>query len=126
MKQILKPMLLTAVVAIVGLFTGCSSSLDPNTFTTEVGMEDTSNFWSGNSASSILTIRSNSADKIQVTNVKINNGQCGYKDRYNSEIKFPQHFKMGNVLKVYLKCGYSNVVQVDVETDQGTASYSFQ
>ena len=23
-------------------------------------------------------------------------------------------------------CGYNNVVRVDVETDQGTASYSFQ
>ncbi len=42
-------------------------------------------------------------------------------------LEYPQHFKMGQRLRLKLTdCSYSNVVQVDVETDKGTASYSFQ
>lgn len=126
MKKLIKPILLSSILSALGLaLFGCSSGLDPNTFSAEINVEDTSNFWSGNSSATVLKIRSNVADDVEVTNVKINNGQCGYADRYNTEIKFPQHFKMGNISKLYLKCSYNNVIQVDVETTNGTASYSF-
>ena len=118
---------LLAVTAAAGiLLTGCSSSLDPNTFTVELNVEDTSNWYAQNQTATVLTIRSNSPDNIDATNVSINNGQCSY-EGYRREIQYPQIFKMGQVLKLQLTgCGYNNVVQVDVETEQGTASYSFQ
>ncbi|OTG78533.1 hypothetical protein B9T23_00085 [Acinetobacter terrae] len=118
---------LLAVTAAAGiLLTGCSSSLDPNTFTVELNVEDTSNWYAQNQTATVLTIRSNSPDNIDATNVSINNGQCGY-EGYRRKIQYPQIFKMGQVLKLQLTgCGYNNVVQVDVETEKGTASYSFQ
>jgi len=126
MKQFLKP-ILVAVTAIVSMmFVGCSSSLDPNTFTVELDVKDTSNWYAQNQSATVLTIRSNSTDPIDVTNVLINNGECGY-EGYRRSLEYPQHFKMGLRLRLKLTgCGYNNVVRVDVETDQGTASYSFQ
>ncbi|QIC67959.1 hypothetical protein [Acinetobacter schindleri] len=118
---------LLAVTATTGMMlTGCNSSLDPNTFTVELNVEDTSNWYAQNQTATVLTIRSNSPDNIDATNVSINNGQCSY-EGYRREIQYPQIFKMGQVLKLQLTgCGYNNVVQVDIETKQGTASYSFQ
>jgi hypothetical protein len=126
MKQFLKP-ILVAVTAIVSMmFVGCSSSLDPNTFTVELDVKDTSNWYAQNQSATVLTIRSNSTDPIDVTNVLINNGECGY-EGYRRSLEYPQHFKMGLRLNLKLTgCGYDNVVRVDVETEKGTASYSFQ
>lgn len=127
MNILIKPILLTTFFAASGwMLSGCSSSLDPNTFTVELNVEDTSNWYAQNQTVTVLTIRSNSPDNIDATNVSINNGQCSY-EGYRREIQYPQIFKMGQVLKLQLTgCGYNNVVQVDVETEQGTASYSFQ
>lgn len=117
-------MAVTATVSM--MFVGCSSGLDPNTFTVELDVKDTSNWYAQNQSASVLTIRSNSADPIDVTNVLINNGECDY-EGYRRSLEYPQHFKMGLRLSLKLTgCGYNNVVRVDVETDQGTASYSFQ
>ncbi|RZG77513.1 MULTISPECIES: hypothetical protein [Acinetobacter] len=126
MKQYLKPILLAVTVVAGMMLSGCSSSLDPNTFTVEMNVVDTSNWYAQNQAANVITIRSNSPDPINVTNVLINNGECSY-EGYRRSLEYPQHFKMGLRLRLKLTgCGYDNVVRVDVETEQGTASYSFQ
>ncbi len=126
MNQYLKPILMAVTATVSMMFVGCSSGLDPNTFTVELDVKDTSNWYAQNQSASVLTIRSNSADPIDVTNVQINNGECSY-EGYRRSLEYPQHFKMGLRLSLKLTgCGYNNVVRVDVETDQGTASYSFQ
>ena len=126
MNTFFKSTLLAVTAATGMMLTGCSSSLDTNTFTVELNVEDTSNWYAQNQTATVLTIRSNSPDNIDATNVSINNGQCSY-EGYRREIQYPQIFKMGQVLKLQLTgCGYNNVVQVDVETEQGKASYSFQ
>ena len=126
MKQYLKPILLAVTVVAGMMLSGCSSSLDPNTFTVEMNVVDTSNWYAQNQAANVITIRSNSPDPINVTNVLINNGECSY-EGYRRSLEYPQHFKMGLRLRLKLTgCGYDNVVRVDVETEKGTASYSFQ
>ena len=126
MKQLLKPLLLAVTTTTGIMLSGCNAGLDPNTFTVELDVIDTSGWWSGNSTATVLTIRSNIAEPIDVTNVLINNGECSY-EGYRRSLEYPQHFKMGLRLRLKLTgCGYDNVVQVDVETDKGTASYSFQ
>ena len=125
MKQYLKPILLAVTVVAGMMLSGCSSSLDPNTFTVEMNVVDTSNWYAQNQAANVISIRSNSPDPINVTNVLINNGECSY-EGYRRSLEYPQHFKMGLRLRLKLTgCGYDNVVRVDVETQQGTASYSF-
>ena len=126
MKQLLKPLLLAVTTTTGIMLSGCNAGLDPNTFTVELDVIDTSNWYAQNQSATVLTIRSNSADPIDVTNVLINNGECDY-EGYRRSLEYPQHFKMGLRLSLKLTgCGYNNVVRVDVETDQGTASYSFQ
>ena len=127
MNILIKPILLSTFFTVSGwMLSGCSSSLDPNTFTVELNVEDTSNWYAQNQTATVLTIRSNSVEEIDVTNVLVDNGQCSY-EGYRRSIQYPQRFKMGLVLKLQLKgCGYNNVVQVDVETEKGAASYSFQ
>ncbi|OTG86977.1 hypothetical protein B9T31_05005 [Acinetobacter sp. ANC 4558] len=105
----------------ISTLTACgSSSLDPDTFSVEISVQDNSNWWSGAQTVSVLMIRSNVAEQIEVTNVTVNNGQCGYQN-----INFPRYFQMGQILKLQLKCHVNNVVQVDVETTQGQLSYQF-
>ena len=126
MKQYFKSILLAVTAAAGMILSGCSSSLDPNTFTVEMNVVDTSNWYAQNQAANVITIRSNSPDPINVTNVLINNGECSY-EGYRRTLEYPQHFKMGLRLSLKLTgCGYDNVVRVDVETEKGTASYSFQ
>ncbi|MDV2484705.1 hypothetical protein D9K79_17045 [Acinetobacter cumulans] len=126
MKHYLKPILLAVTAAAGMILSGCSSSLDPNTFTVEMNVVDTSNWYAQNQAANVISIRSNSPDPINVTNVLINNGECSY-EGYRRSLEYPQHFKMGLRLRLKLTgCGYDNVVRVDVETEKGTASYSFQ
>ncbi|MDN5543094.1 MAG: hypothetical protein L0G58_07680 [Acinetobacter sp.] len=126
MKQLLKPLLFAVTTTTGIMLSGCNAGLDPNTFTVELDVIDTSNWYAQNQSATVLTIRSNSADPIDVTNVLINNGECSY-ECYRRSLEYPQHFKMGLRLRLKLTgCGYDNVVQVDVETDKGTASYSFQ
>ena len=126
MKHYLKPILLAVTAAAGMILSGCSSSLDPNTFTVEMNVVDTSNWYAQNQAANVISIRSNSPDPINVTNVLINNGECSY-EGYRRSLEYPQHFKMGLRLRLKLTgCGYDNVVCVDVETEKGTASYSFQ
>ena len=126
MKHYLKPILLAVTAAAGMILSGCSSSLDPNTFTVEMNVVDTSNWYAQNQAANVISIRSSSPDPINVTNVLINNGECSY-EGYRRSLEYPQHFKMGLRLRLKLTgCGYDNVVRVDVETEKGTASYSFQ
>ena len=62
---------------------------------------------------------------IEVTNVTVNNGQCSYIG-HDKRINFPLHFQMGQIARLRLeKCSFSNVVQVDIETTKGNASYQF-
>lgn len=124
MTSLIKTTLVAGILATVTILTGCSS-LDPDTFSAEIHLEDSSNWWSGSKVSTVLTIRSNVAEEIAVTNVSINGGQCGY-EGYRRNISFPQHFKMGQMLQLQLKgCSADNVVKLEIETDKGTASYSF-
>ena len=126
MNTFFKSILLAVTAAAGMMLSGCSSSLDPNTFTVEMNVVDTSNWYAQNQAANVITIRSNSPDPINVTNVLINNGECSY-EGYRRSLEYPQHFKMGLRLRLKLTgCGYDNVVRVDVETEKGTASYSFQ
>ena len=126
MKQLLKPLLLAVTTTTGIMLSGCNAGLDPNTFRVELDVIDTSNWYAQNQSATVLTIRSDSAEPIDVTNVLINNGECSY-EGYRRSLEYPQHFKMGQRLRLKLTgCGYDNVVRVDVETDKGTASYSFQ
>ena len=126
MKQLLKPLLFAVTTTTGIMLSGCNAGLDPNTFTVELDVIDTSNWYAQNQSATVLTIRSDSAEPIDVTNVLINNGECSY-EGYRRSLEYPQHFKMGQRLRLKLTgCGYDNVVRVDVETDKGTASYSFQ
>ena len=126
MKQLLKPLLLAVTTTTGIMLSGCNAGLDPNTFTVELDVIDTSGWWSGNSTATVLTIRSNIAEPIDVSHVSVNHGQCRY-EGYRRSLEYPQHFKMGLRLRLKLTgCGYDNVVRVDVETEKGTASYSFQ
>lgn len=126
MNTFFKSTLLAVTAAAGMMLTGCGSSLEPNTFTVEMNVEDTSNWYSQNETATVLSIRSNISEPINVTNVLINNGECSY-EGYRRSLEYPQHFKMGLRLKLKLTgCGYDNVVRVDVETENGTASYSFQ
>lgn len=126
MNTFFKSTLLAVTAAAGMMLTGCGSSLEPNTFTVEMNVEDTSNWYSQNQTATVLSIRSNISEPINVTNVLINNGECGY-EGYRRSLEYPQHFKMGLRLKLKLTgCSYDNVVRVDVETENGTASYSFQ
>ena len=126
MNAFFKSTLLAVTAAAGMMLTGCGSSLEPNTFTVEMNVEDTSNWYSQNETATVLSIRSNISEPINVTNVLINNGECSY-EGYRRSLEYPQHFKMGLRLKLKLTgCGYDNVVRVDVETENGTASYSFQ
>ncbi|WP_446890200.1 hypothetical protein [Acinetobacter lwoffii] len=126
MNTFFKSTLLAVTAAAGMMLTGCGSSLEPNTFTVEMNVEDTSNWYSQNQTATVLSIRSNISEPINVTNVLINNGECSY-EGYRRSLEYPQHFKMGLRLKLKLTgCGYDNVVRVDVETENGTASYSFQ
>ncbi|NNH88835.1 hypothetical protein [Acinetobacter terrae] len=126
MNTFFKSTLLAVTAAAGMMLTGCGLSLEPNTFTVEMNVEDTSNWYSQNQTATVLSIRSNISEPINVTNVLINNGECSY-EGYRRSLEYPQHFKMGLRLKLKLTgCGYDNVVRVDVETENGTASYSFQ
>lgn len=126
MKKLIKPILLSSILSASGLaLIGCSSGLDPNTFSAEINVEDTSNWYAQNQTATVLTIRSNAAEQVDVTNVSINKGQCSY-EGYRRKVQYPAHFQMGQTLQLKLTgCGSNNVVQVDVETTNGTASYSF-
>lgn len=126
MNTLFKSTLLAVTAAAGMMLTGCGSSLDPNTFTVEMNVEDTSNWYSQNQTATVLSIRSNISEPINVTNVLINNAECSY-EGYRRSLEYPQHFKMGLRLRLKLTgCGYDNVVRVDVETENGIASYSFQ
>ena len=126
MNRYFKSILLAVTAGAGMMLSGCGSSLDPNTFSVEMNVEDTSNWYAQNQVAHVITIRSNSPDPIDVTNVLINNGECSY-EGYRRSLEYPQHFKMGQRLRLKLTgCGYDNVVRVDVETEKGTASYSFQ
>ena len=99
MKHYLKPILLAVTAAAGMILSGCSSSLDPNTFTVEMNVVDTSNWYAQNQAANVISIRSNSPDPINVTNVLINNGECSY-EGYRRSLEYPQHFKMGLRLRL--------------------------
>ena len=122
MKTLIKTAVFSALMGLSALtLTGCSSGLDPNTFSIEMNENDNGRWLS----TTVLTIRSNSADQIDVTNVTVNNGQCRYIG-HNKRFNFPLHFQMGQVVRLRLEgCSFTNVVQVDIETTKGTASYGF-
>lgn len=120
MQHLLKSITLSVMMIFSSLTLTACSGLSPDTFSAEVRVEDNSNWWSGYSTVAVLRLRSNVTEEIEVTNVSINKGQCDYK-----AVNFPVYFKMGQTLRLELKCGTQNVVQVDVETTQGTLSYQF-
>lgn len=122
MKTLIKTAVFSALMGLSALtLTGCSSGLDPETFSIEMNENDNGRWLS----TTVLTIRSNSADQIDVTNVTVNNGQCRYIG-HNKRFNFPLHFQMGQVVRLRLEgCSFTNVVQVDIETTKGTASYGF-
>lgn len=121
MKNLIKTMACTALISLSAFaLQGCGSGLDPNVFSVELS-EQGAYSWS----TPVITIRSNDAGPIEITNVTVNNGQCEYIG-HDRRFNFPLHFQMGQIFRLRLqKCSYENVVQVDIETTQGTASYSF-
>ena len=122
MNTLIKTAVLSAVMSLSALtLIGCGSSLDPETFSIEMNENDNGRWLS----TTVLTIRSNSAEQIDVTNVTVNNGQCRYIG-HNKRFNFPLHFQMGQVIRLRLEgCSFENVVQADIETTKGTVSYSF-
>ena len=110
-----------AVTFAISAFTlqGCSSGLDPDTFSVELSERGYSR------SSPMIIIRSNDAEPIEVTNITVNKGQCNYHG-VNQQLNFPLHFKMGLIARLGLRqCSFINVVQVDIETNKGNASYQF-
>lgn len=126
-----KSMLLIAISTFTTFsLTGCGTSgLDPNKFEVILNEE----FHQGapgmimDKYYPILTIRSIDSTPISVNAVSVNDGRCSFtKTEYGQNIEFPQHFQIGQVLKLYLRCSVDSVVKVDVDTDQGAGSYSFK
>lgn len=122
MNNLMKTLGLTALLSLSALtLQGCSSGLEPDTFSVELN-EMGSGTWT---RSTVVTIRSNVAEPIEVTNVTVNNGQCTYIG-HDKRFNFPLHFQMGQVFRLRLqRCSFANVVQVDIETTSGNASYGF-
>ncbi|RFS24365.1 hypothetical protein D9K80_08190 [Acinetobacter cumulans] len=121
MHNLIKTLGLTTLLSLSALaFQGCSSGLEPETFSVELNEQGTYS-WS----TPVITIRSNVAEPIEVTNVTVNNGQCTYIG-HDKQFNFPLHFKMGQVFRLRLRgCSFENVVQVDIETNKGNGSYQF-
>lgn len=122
MKNYIKTVGWTALISLsVFALQGCGSGLEPDTFSVELNEMGGIAYH----PPAIITIRSNSPNQIDVTNVTVNNGQCQYIG-HDRRFNFPLHFQMGQVSRLRLQgCSFENVVQVDIETTQGTASYSF-
>ena len=122
MNNLMKTLGFTALLSLSALaLQGCSSGLEPDTFSVELNemVYGTCN------RPAVITIRSNIAEPIEVTNVTVNNGQCSYMG-HDTRFNFPLHFQMGQIARLRLeKCSFSNVVQVDIETTKGNASYQF-
>lgn len=120
-----KIMMLSSLLCIPLLFTGCSGGLNPNQFELNLNEQYHPGF---GQYYAVLTIRSIDSEPISITKVDVNNGRCGYTQLFDSkrQIQFPQHFQIGQSLRLYLKCPFNSVVKVDVETDRGAASYSFK
>ena len=87
MKQFFKPILLAVTVTTGMLLSGCNSGLDPNTFTVELDVKDTSNWYAQNQSATVLTIRSNIAEPIDVSHVSVNHGQSPQKKSRRSIYK---------------------------------------
>ncbi|MCH7337630.1 hypothetical protein [Acinetobacter sp. NIPH 2699] len=123
-----KIMMIASFLSIPLLISGCSSGLDPNRFEVNLAEENNPSFMGRGFGliDNVLTIRSIDSAPISVTKVDVNNGRCSYTKQFDREIKFPQHFQIGQSLRLYLKCPFNSVVKVDIETDQGAASYSFK
>lgn len=124
--NILKKLMLSAVITLPLTLSGCGTSgfnpdrmeVNLNTEYSEGGLY--------NRTYVILTLRSLDSDPITLNKVDVNNGRCSYSGRYNDPIKLPAYFQIGQSLQLYLRCSYDAVVKVDIETDQGSASYSFK
>ena len=122
MNNLMKTLGFTALFSLSALtLQGCSSGLEPDTFSVELNEMD----YGSRNPPAVITIRSNIADPIEVNNVTVNNGQCSYMG-HDTRFNFPLHFQMGQIFRLRLKkCSFSNVVQVDIETTKGNASYQF-
>ncbi|MDR7016090.1 hypothetical protein [Acinetobacter sp. 3657] len=123
-------MMLSSLLSIPLLISGCSGGLNPNQLELNLNEEYYPGLVGGvyGKYHTVLTIRSIDSAPISVTKVNVNNGRCSYTKKFDREIEvqFPQHFQIGQSLRLYLKCPFNSVVKVDVETDQGAASYSFK
>lgn len=119
----LKKLMLPLLAALPLSLSGCSG-LNPDALEVTLGTAYTSGLY--DRTETVLRIRSVDSNPITVTGVEVNNGRCGYTDRYSGKINLPAHFQIGQSLELYVKCSYDAVVKVDVETDRGTASYSFK
>ena len=122
----LKTWLLSALLALPLVLTGCSSGLNSDRLEVSLNTEYHSVGELYSQTFVILTIRSIDSKPIAVTNVSVNDGRCGYTGRYKQPIKLPAYFQIGQSLQLYLNCPVDSVVKVDLETDQGEASYSFK
>ena len=95
----MKTLGLTALLSLSALtLQGCSSGLEPDTFSVELN-EVGYGAWT---RSAVVTIRSNAAEPIEVTNVTVNNGQCTYIG-HDKRFNFPLHFQMGQVFRLRLQ-----------------------
>ena len=120
MNNLMKTLGFTTLLSLSALtLQGCSSGLDPDTFSVELSERGYSRSFP------MIIIRSNDAEPIEVTNIIVNKGQCNYYG-VNQQLNFPLHFKMGLIARLGLRqCSFINVVQVDIETNRGNVSYQF-
>ncbi len=129
MLKAIKSLRIYAIIMTVVLgfgITACSFGLDPDKFEVELHSEYSPGILRDYQYTK-LTIRSLSSDPISLSNVTVNEGRCQYGGRYRgSKINLPAHFQMGQSLTLYLNCSYDAIVKVDLETDQGDASYRFK
>ena len=95
MNNLMKTLGLTALLSLSALtLQGCSSGLEPDTFSVELNEMD----YGSRNPPAVITIRSNIADPIEVTNVTVNNGQCSYMG-HDTRFNFPLHFQMGQIFR---------------------------
>lgn len=129
MLKAIKSLRIYAIMMTVVLgfgLTACSFGLDPDQFEVELHSEYSPGILRDYQYTK-LTIRSLSSEPISLNEITVNEGRCQYSGRYRgSKIKLPAYFQMGQSLTLYLNCSYDAIVKVDLETDQGNASYRFK
>lgn len=95
--------------------------IENSSFTTDmliVSKEGKPNPWSPYPTPYIV-VQANT-DSVDIIAITANRGRCGITTRF----KLPIHLNFGQVLREPLNCKYEEILEVDIATNLGNASYS--